>query len=96
MVISGVQLTKCAAIVSLNMVEELWQVLTDDDTDIHMELDKQSSDSGEDLMEISLSAVQGTDCSKTVRLEGSLFGHAVVVLLDTGSSSSFISESLAR
>lgn len=47
-------------------------------------------------MELSLSAVQGTDCSQTVRLEGQLSQHSVVVLLDSGSSISFIRQSLAE
>lgn len=46
-------------------------------------------------MELSLSAVQGTDCYQTVRLEGQLANQSVVILLDSGSSSSFVSSTVA-
>lgn len=81
---------KCSTTVSLNLVEELWQLIDNSD-----DQDQHNSNSGEDLMQLSLLAVQGTDAVQTVRLVGDLFQHSVVILLDSESSSSFISQSLA-
>ena len=86
---------KCATTVALNLVEELWQLLPEEDAISQSEPDKHSSDSGEDLMKLSLSAVQGTDCHQTIRLAGTLYQHSVVLLVDSGSTSSFISHTLA-
>jgi hypothetical protein len=76
-------------------VDELWQLISDDGGDCSPDHDKNSTDSGEDLIQISLSAVQGTDCSQTVRLAGHLGNQPIVILLDSGSSSSFVSTTLA-
>lgn len=80
----------------LNLVDELWQLISDDDGDCSSEHDKHSIDSGEDLMQISLSAIQGIDCAQTVRLGGYLGNQNIVILLDSGSSSSFLSATLAK
>lgn len=48
---------KCSTTVPLNVVEELWQLILEEEADMIADQDKQSSDSGEDLMELSLSAV---------------------------------------
>ena len=85
---------KCATTVALNLVEELWQLLPEDVIS-QSEPDKLSSDSDEDLMELSLFAVQGIDCHKTIRLAGTLDQHSVVFLVDSGNTSSFISHTLA-
>jgi hypothetical protein len=55
---------KCSTTVSLNLVEELWQLIDNSD-----DQDQHNSDSGEDLMQLSLLAVQGTDAVQTVRFE---------------------------
>ena len=52
------------------------------------------SDSGDDLMALSIHAVQGTDSPKTVRMMGRFHATEVVMLVDSGSTHSFISESL--
>jgi len=46
-------------------------------------------------MQLSLSAIQGTDIVQTIRLVGDLYQHYVLLLLDSGSSSNFIRQSLA-
>lgn len=74
------------------MVEELWQVLDTSGTqEDNSELIEESSD---DLMILSVNAVQGTEAPQTLTLIASMFSKTVVLLVDLGSSSSFISQPL--
>jgi len=86
---------KCAAIVSLNMVEELWQLVQNGGKENSQLTVDEESDSGDDLMALSIHAVQGTDSPKTVRMMGRFHATEVVMLVDSSSTHSFISESLA-
>lgn len=85
---------KCAPTVSLHVVEELWQLLQEPDT-IPVLSSEAESNSGDDLMTISLHAVKGKDAPKTIRFFGNLMGQKSLILLDSGSSSSFVSEMMA-
>jgi len=85
---------KCAPQVALHVVEELWQLLQDPETMHKTALDT-DSDSGEELMALSLYAVNGTDAPRTIRVLGNLSGQTPLILMDSGSSSTFISEQLA-
>lgn len=85
---------KCANSVPLQAVEELWQLLQGDEEIAEVQ-SKNGDDSGEDLMTISVNAVQGTESGKTVRMIADIYGQEVVILIDSGSSSNFISEALA-
>lgn len=82
---------KCAPTVSLHMVEELWQLLPESPEANQSE----QYDSGEDLMAISLHAVNGTDTLKTIRVMGKILDQHPLILVDSGSSSSFIAEQMA-
>jgi len=84
---------KCPESVALNVVEELWQMISQDD--VLAEPSQEDSDSGEDLMALSDQAVQGTCIGKTIKLAAHFGKHSAVVLLDSGSSHNFISEQLA-
>jgi hypothetical protein len=85
---------KCANTVPLNVVEELWQMVSGKDASEAV-LTEPDEDFGDDLMAISVNAVQGTKSCTTVRVIRDLCGREVVILIDSGSSHSFISESLA-
>lgn len=50
----------------------------------------------EELMSISKEAVGGLEGPQTVRLQGVIQGKNILMLVDSGSSHSFISEGLAR
>jgi hypothetical protein len=49
----------------------------------------------DDLMVLSVNAVQGTDSCKTVRMVGNICGKEIIMLIDSSSSRTFISEALA-
>jgi len=85
---------KCASHVALHVVEEMWQILQDPDTLAKPSVDT-DSDSGEDLMALSLYAANGTEAPKTIRVMGNLAGQTPLILLDSVSSSTFISEHMA-
>lgn len=55
----------------------------------------QEDDFEEYLMALSVNATQGTSCGNRVRMVADLYGQEVIILIDSGSSSNFISESLA-
>jgi len=82
---------KCPDSVSLNVVEELWQMLAEE----VMVFEKEDSDSGDDPMALSAAAIEGTNSGKTIKLAYSVLHHKAIALVDFGSSHSFISEALA-
>ena len=86
---------KCQA-VSLHAMEEVWEFLFDDHE--HREMQDQpddENDSGEELTAISVQAIKGIEGVRTIRLRGFLAGQEVFMLIDSGSTNSFISEDLA-
>ena len=85
---------KFAPQVALHVVEELWQLLQVPGA-MSKSLGDSDSDSGEELMALSLYAVHGIDAPRTIRVMGNLNGQTPLILLDSGSSSTFISEQLA-
>ncbi|WVZ74581.1 LOW QUALITY PROTEIN: hypothetical protein U9M48_022746 [Paspalum notatum var. saurae] len=81
---------KCASSVSIQMVEEIWQMLPSEEEPA---LDNGDLDEGDDLMSLSCHAAQGTEALKTVRMMGSIKKQEVIMLIDSGSSHNFIDES---
>ncbi|XP_073354821.1 uncharacterized protein [Aegilops tauschii subsp. strangulata] len=80
---------QCAATVQLHVVEELLEMLQAEAQDRQgTELDSDE----EQLMSISKVATTGATTPRTVRLLGLINGHEVLILVDLGSSHSFISE----
>jgi hypothetical protein len=69
------------------MVEELWQLV--DSVDEQQSLQDESN---QDLMVLSVNAVLGTEALETVILLATIFTKKVIMLVDSGSSSSFISD----
>jgi hypothetical protein len=54
----------------------------------------EEEDLGDDLMVLSTNAAQGTNSTRTVRMVGHVGGKEVIILIDSGSSHTFISEAL--
>lgn len=85
---------KCPATVSLHAMEQLWQCVTKGE-ELDISDNTEDSDSRDELMVISIQALNGTEGSRTVRLKGHIQGKEVFMLVDLESSHSFISEHMA-
>lgn len=74
----------------LNAVEAIWETLESEDS--HNTQPEVSHSEEQLFLAISKAAVLGTPASRTVRFAGSIQGVPVVILLDSGSSASFLSQ----
>lgn len=86
---------KCAKTVGLHVVEELLQLfqIFEEHEDTTSD-DNPPYESAEDLMSLSRQALNGAEAVATIHLQGFIQGQEVLMLIDSGSSSNFISESL--
>ena len=50
----------------------------------------------EENLELSLNSVRGLTFNKSYKLKGSIEGNEVIILIDSGASSNFISEKLVK
>jgi hypothetical protein len=81
---------KCNKTVPIHMVEELVDLLqlhlSESDT-----TGQSDSSTDKSLMHISQCALAGTTHAKSIRLQGTILGKEVLILIDSGSCGSFIS-----
>jgi len=84
---------KCNPQVQLHVVQELWDLLQDED----YTADTATLADSEPQVFLALSqcALTGSSAPRTVQFSGTVQGLPVHILLDSGSSTSFISESVA-
>lgn len=80
---------KCLTSVSLHALEEVRQILGDCDSVANTVTEEEVEDSGDDLMAISLQAVNGIEGTKTIQFRAFVAGQEVFMLVDSGSSHSF-------
>jgi hypothetical protein len=83
---------QCASTVQLHVIQELWELLPEED--------QLSVGSAEDVnaqlcMCLSATAMPGTNSAKSMRLLGSMQGKEILILVDSGSSHTFVSTMLA-
>ena len=69
----------------------MWKWFSDEGESIY-QTNCDDSDSGDDLMAISVQAMNGTEGFKTIRLRDHLNGKEVFMLVDSGSSHSFVDD----
>lgn len=83
---------KCSGSVQLNAVQEVFAILHQDDSDNG----NSSSDELDTtpLLALSVHAIQGTTVAQTMHLQDVIQGYAVLILVDSGCSCSFISSSV--
>lgn len=85
---------KCNKQVQLHVVQELWDLFTCE------ALDSAQSDGGDlsegTLLHLSCDAVAGTESPKTLKLLGVIQGKEILMLLDSGSSHTFLRASVAQ
>lgn len=88
---------KCADSIQLHALQEVWDFLQTDDLVNSGDLEEpvEATSPGE-LFSLSTAAVQGGMTPKTLQLSGDIQGHKVTMLVDSGSSHTFISEQLSQ
>lgn len=85
---------KCADMVQLQMVEELWQMVTlPAEQETALSVDEAYTECHSMLL--SQDAIEGSSPPCTMRFVGHVEGLDVLILIDSGSSHSFISAALA-
>lgn len=89
----GVRDHRCLAIVQLQAMQEVWGIFNLEDSDGNSSTDDQPDQ--QLLSAISVDAILGQAGPKTLQLHGQLQGRDVLILIDSGSTNSFISSSLA-
>jgi hypothetical protein len=78
----------CSKTVALNVVEELWDLLQ---LEANSDKNHDVESSGEEgWMKISYCASPGTVAKRKIRLQASVHAKQVLILVDSGSSGSFI------
>ena len=92
---------KCKTSVQPHVVEELLEMLHLSDSDIEQHgaenevFEDVVTDNQEVLISISKQALNGSEALHSLRLQGQIQGHDVLILVDSGSSSNFVSAKLA-
>jgi len=76
----------------LHLVQELLELFNLEDVD---QLVESAAGNEQLFLAISQDAVQGILGSRTMKLQGTIQGHDLVILVDSGSSSTFLSQSVA-
>jgi len=85
---------RCSEQIQLHALQEIWDLYQSDDSVDGVSSPESSMSDGQ-LMSLSLAAVQGTSCPHTIQFRGSIQQHEVLILLDSGSSNTFVSSDLA-
>jgi hypothetical protein len=83
---------KCAQSIPLHLMEEVLELFTEQQEQDHHVSDLSDSDS--ELLSLSLCAAAGACGKKSIRLHGLAGKQELLILIDSGSSASFISKSV--
>jgi hypothetical protein len=81
---------RCPKQVPLHVLDELWELVQDEGSDGDNS-DTSGHDSEAELLQLSYYAAEGIQGHKTMRLQGLVQDQALLILIDSGSSSTFIS-----
>ena len=85
---------KCSEVVQLHLVQELLDMFPDmDDAETSS---PPSPAASQVMMHLSVAAIAGASAPKTLCLTGSIQGISLSILVDSGSSHTFLSSSLAQ
>ncbi|WVZ53030.1 hypothetical protein U9M48_004021 [Paspalum notatum var. saurae] len=85
---------RCPTTVQLHALQEVWdlfQLSEESPSEVYEE--EMASD--QLFLTVSVAAVQGLESSRTMRFQGMLQGQAILILVDSGSSHTFLSSKVA-
>jgi hypothetical protein len=85
---------RCGPTVQLHVVEELLAMVQPKEEQLD-DTEQPSGDTASELMHLSEAAVAGSQGATTMRFQGRVHDHAILMLVDSGSSHTFISTELA-
>jgi hypothetical protein len=86
---------KCSSQVQICVVQELLDMLSCDQAEETEDCTRPDETADQELYSISQQALKGLEGAQTVRLCGQIQNHPVLMLVDSGSSVSFVSQTLA-
>jgi hypothetical protein len=86
---------KCATSVQLHAIQELWDLMSEEKDDPVYDTYESSDQPAQLCVSLSEAAVNGTEAPRSMRLVGTIQGQEVLILVDSGSSHTFISSTLA-
>jgi hypothetical protein len=85
---------RCSTSVPLHLVEEMWELAIEGEEVVEETEGNTVEPAGENVLAISLDAVSGGEGNKTIYLWASIHCQQVLVLVDSGSSASFLGSHL--
>lgn len=80
---------RCASTISLQAMQEVWDLFNLEDIP-----ESPTAPTEQLFLALSHDASWGSQSARTIQLHGSICGHDIVVLVDSGSSASFLAASL--
>jgi hypothetical protein len=86
---------KCPTELQLHALQEVWNLCQEDFQDEEPEPTSPDESEHQAFMLLSAAALSGSAHPRTLQLRGSLAGHEVLILVDSGSSHSFLSSATA-
>jgi hypothetical protein len=87
---------KCSPTVQLHVVQELWELIDEDFPDGSVGSAPDSPGGSAQLcLCVSAAAISGVESPKSMRFLGQIQGHPVMILVDSGSSHTFVSTAIA-
>jgi hypothetical protein len=85
---------RCSTSAPLHLVEEMWELTIEGEEVVEETEGNTEGPAHENVLAISLDAVSGGEGNKTIRLWASIHCQQVLVLVDSGSSASFLGSHL--
>ena len=87
---------RCGPTVPLHVVEELLAMIQVDESSVEPSVQTNNNETGSEFMHISQAAAEGGQNATTMRLQGWIQQQEVLMLVDSGSSHTFVSSALAE
>lgn len=87
---------KCAATPQLHALQKVWEMCQEyfSESESASPQDDTPSPSSEMFLMLSSAAVSGQSAPRTMQFQGSIYGQTVLILIDSGSSHSFLNAAL--
>ncbi|WVZ88489.1 hypothetical protein U9M48_035006 [Paspalum notatum var. saurae] len=85
---------RCPPTVQLHALQEVWDLFQLSEESLSEEIGEEPA-SDQLFLTVSVAAVQGLESSRTMRFQGMLQGHSILILVDSGSSHTFLSSKVS-